>query len=154
MKKWERIVDRLVSDIIGDGDVSHLPYAGKKLPLKDDSSTPAELRAAFKIMEDHNVTPEWIEAGARLEQMESALRGQVEMRARQYQRRWARAEGTIADAARIESEWSRYREQFLERVERYNREVLIYNLTLPRGIPHRQILRGEPLLEQALRRED
>lgn len=153
MKKWERIVDRLITESIGDGDVSHLPGAGKKLSLKDDSSTPEELRAAFKIMEDHNVTPEWIAVGLRLEQMESTLRNQLEMRARQHHMRRARAEATSAGAARIESDWSRYREQFLERVERYNREVLVYNLTLPSGIPHRQTLRGEPLIEQALRQE-
>ena len=151
MKKWGRIVDRLITESIRDGDVSHLPGAGKKLSLKDDSATPNELRATFKIMKDHNVTPEWIAAGKRLEQMESTLRNQIETRARQHHMRRARAEAT--DTARIESDWNRYREQFLERVERYNREVLVYNLTLPSGIPHRQILRGEPLIEQARQRE-
>ena len=155
MKKWERIVDRLITESIGDGDVSHLPGAGKKLSLKDDSSTPEELRAAFKIMEDHNVAPAWIAAGVRLEQMETTLRSQIEMRTRQHLRdlRKARAEGTSRHATNAEAKWNHYREQFLERVERYNREVLVYNLTLPSGIPHRQTLRGEPLIEQALRYE-
>ncbi len=155
MKKWEGIVDRLITECIGDGDVSHLPGAGKKLPLKDDSGTPEELRAAFKIMEDHDVAPEWIAAGARLEQMESTLRNQIEMRARQHLRdaRKARAEAASTRAPKVEANWNYYKEQFLERVEGYNREVLVYNLTLPSGIPHRQTLRGEPLIEQALRQE-
>ena len=82
MKKWERIVDRQVADAIGDGDVSHLSGAGKKLALPDDSRTPDELRAAFKIMRDHNVMPEWLATGARLEQAEGKLRSQIQTAAR------------------------------------------------------------------------
>lgn len=152
MNKWERLVDRLITDSIGDGDVSHLPGAGKSLPLKHNSNTPADLRAAFKIMEDHNVTPEWIEAGKGLEQLEATLRSQIEARAQQYMRelRRARQDPASPRVDELESNWRRYRARYLERVKRYNREALTYNLTLPKGIPHRQALRGEQLIEQAL----
>ena len=154
MKKWERLVDRLITDSIGDGDVSDLPGAGKNLPLAHDSNTPDELRAAFKIMDDHNVMPEWIEVGKRLEGLEASLREQIEARTRRYlqELQGARQEPGSPRAAKLEASWHRYRAQFLERVTRYNREALTYNLTLPKGIPHRQALRGEHLIEQALRR--
>jgi len=153
MNKWERLVDRLITDSIGDGDVSHLPGAGKSLPLKYDSNTPDDLRAAFKIMEDHNVMPEWIETGRRLEQLEASLRRQIEARTQQYLRESQRARQDPGSplVAQLESSWHRYQERYLERVKRYNREALTYNLTLPKGIPHRQALRGERLIEQALR---
>lgn len=154
MQKWERIVDRLIADSIGDGDVSHLPGAGKRLPLNDDPNTPNDLRAAFKIMEDHNVTPEWIEASRRLQEKEAALRSQLATRAQKHKRdlRRARQEASATRAQAVDSKWRRYQRQFLERVERYNREALVYNLNLPKGIPHRQTLRGELLIEQALQR--
>lgn len=155
MQKWQRIVDRLIADSIGDGDVSHLPGAGKRLPLNDDPNTPDDLRAAFKIMEDHNVAPEWIETSRRLEAKEAALRSQLETRAQKHNRdlRRVRQEASAAHAQAVDSKWRRYQRQFLERVERYNREALVYNLTLPKGIPRRQTLRGKLLIEQALRRE-
>ncbi|MCY4063712.1 MAG: DUF1992 domain-containing protein [Chloroflexi bacterium] len=153
MKKWERIVDRLISDAIGDGDVSHLSGAGKRLPTKDESHTPSEWRAAFKIMDDHDVMPEWVATGARLDKTDAALRKQIKTRAQQHRRQLARARATSQDSVAVESDWIRYRARFLERVERYNREALVYNLTLPRGIPHRRILRGEALIEQALQRD-
>ncbi len=153
MKKWERIVDRLINEAIGDGDVSHLSGAGKKLPTRDESHTPSEWRAAFKMMDDHNVMPEWIATAGRLEQMEAALRKQLETRAQQHRQKLAGAEATSQSAAGVESDWIRYRGEFLARVERYNREALLHNLTLPKGIPHRQILGGEALIEQALRRD-
>ena len=154
MQKWERIVDRLIADSIGDGDVSHLPGAGKRLPLNDDPNTPEDLRAAFKIMEDHNVAPEWIEASRRLEEKEGALRSELATRAQKHKRdlRRVRQEASATRAQAVDSKWRRYQRQFLERVERYNREALVYNLNLPKGIPHRQTLRGELLIEQALQR--
>lgn len=155
MQKWKRIVDRLIADSIGDGDVSHLPGAGKRLPLNDDPNTPDDLRAAFKLMEDHNVAPEWIEASRRLEEKEAALRSQLTTRAQMHKRdlRRVRQEASAERAQAVDSKWRRYQRQFLERVERYNREALVYNLNLPKGIPHRQTLRGELLIEQALQRK-
>lgn len=155
MRKRERAVDRLIAGSIGDGDVSHLPAAGKRLPLNDHPNTPDDLRAAFKIMEDHNVAPDWIEASRRLEEKEAALRSQLATRAQKHKRdlRRARQEASDARAQALDSKWRRYQRQFLERVERYNREALVYNLNLPKGIPHRQTLRGERLIEQALRRK-
>ena len=152
MKHWKRIVDRQISDAIGNGDVSHLSGAGKKLPLKDDSGTPKELRAAFKIMDDHDVMPEWITAGRRLAQMEADLERQIRSRAQAYfrEKRRARLEASATRAEQVESKWRLHQEQFLERVERYNRDVLVYNLKLPSGIPHKPILRGKALIIQAL----
>ncbi|MCY3797250.1 MAG: DUF1992 domain-containing protein [Chloroflexi bacterium] len=152
MKKWQRIVDRLAADAISDGDVSHLSGAGKKLALPDDSSTPDELRAAFKIMRDHNVMPDWIDAGARLEQSEAKLKRQIQAAARTYQRQisLARAKGKQAMRETAEQNWNRNKEACLEGVNRYNREALAYNLTLPSGIPHKRMLQGEAIIEQAL----
>ncbi len=39
MKKWQDIVNQLVKDVIGDGDISHLPGAGRPLQLQDKSHT-------------------------------------------------------------------------------------------------------------------
>ncbi|MDE2637441.1 MAG: DUF1992 domain-containing protein [Chloroflexota bacterium] len=152
MKKWERIVDRLAADAIGDGDVSHLSGAGKKLALSADSSTPDELRAAFKIMRDHNVMPDWIDAGARLEQSEAKLKRQIQAAARTYQRQisLARAKGKQAMRETAEQNWYRNKEAYLEGVDRYNREALAHNLTLPSGIPHKRMLQGEAMIKQAL----
>jgi hypothetical protein len=152
MNKWMRVVDGLIADLIGDGDVSHLPGAGKKLQLNDDAHTPSEWRAAFKIMDDHDVTPEWIEAGKTLDQMESTLRRQINARALSHARELhkAKVDDAPALAAIVELKWDRFKEDYLKRVERYNREALVYNLSLPAGIPHKEILRVDALIAHAL----
>ena len=139
MNRWERIVDKLVTDIIGDGDVSHLPGAGKRLNLKNNSATPGEWRAAMKIMEDHHVMPDWIASGKALEEKEAKLRNQINSRARRYLRESSVTQMGDASLNReqIDSSWRSYIEDFRELTERYNRDLLIYNLKLPKGIPHK-----------------
>ena len=147
MKGWQLRIDRQIAEIIGDGDISHLPGAGEKLPLNDSSSAPSEWRAAFKIMDDHNVTPEWIAAGKQLEQLEAALCQQIDKRARRYLRETASSDAV--QAASGDANWKRYIETFRQRIERFNRDVLLFNLKLPAGIARRRTLDAEALIRRA-----
>ena len=142
MKRWERIVDQLVTDAIGNGDVSHLPGAGAPLRLDDGSHTPDEWRMAFKIMNDHEVLPGWIASGKALEKQEVELRKQIADRARLYRDRLQ-----LAD---VDRGWEHYKEKMRQRIGRHNREVLLLNLKLPAGLPHRPILNPTTVIKQAI----
>ena len=152
MRRWERIVDQLARDAIGDGDISQLPGAGKPLNFKDDAHTPADKRTAFKIMQDHDVIPDWIAEGQALDQREEELRQRIASRASKHRRelRTARAKGrSIAEAA-IRQAWNQYVSACAAEIERHNRQTLLYNLKVPDGIPHRQTLNREALIKEAL----
>ncbi len=151
MRKWQRIVDELVSEAIGDGDVSHLPGAGEKLPAAENSNTPSEWRLAFKIMREQGVLPEWITAGKALAAQEEKLRQRIKTRAARYQRELKATRSKPTVQAQCKKRWQTYQADYREQVERYNRELLLYNLKLPAGLPHRQPLSGEQLIEEALK---
>ncbi len=152
MKNWKYIVDQQLSEIIGDGDVSHLPGAGKPLALKEDCHTPSEWRMAFKIMEDHEVIPDWIEAGKALELLEANLRRELAEASAHYLRQGKTSRATEVPLVekQIESNWKRFKQEYRKRVEHYNREALLYNLKLPANLPHKQILNSEAMIERAL----
>lgn len=152
MRRWERIVDQLVRDAIGDGDISQLPGAGKPLNFKDDAHTPADKRAAFKIMQDHEVIPDWIAEGKTLEQREEELRQQIASRAERHRRELqsARAKGRPSGEANVKQAWNQYVKAYAAAIERHNRQTLLYNLKVPDGIPHRQTLNSEALIKAAL----
>ncbi len=150
MKRWERIVDQLLSDAIGDGDVSHLRGAGAPLQMNDDGHTPDEWRTAFKIMNDHEVLPEWIAAAKALDKQERELRKTIAERARLYCKKTG---PTGAGARSRESEnaaWERFTKSFKQRIRRHNDEALVLNLKLPAGLPRRATLDAERLIQQAL----
>ncbi|MCY4018679.1 MAG: DUF1992 domain-containing protein [Chloroflexi bacterium] len=152
MKKWEKVVDHLLQEAIGNGDISHLPGAGKPLRLDNDSHTPPDLRAAYKILDDHNVIPDWIAHRESLERTESKLRRQLLRKAATYlaDRRAARKTGRAKLESKNEKDWQRFKSEFSEATERYNRALLEHNLTLPPGIAHKPLLRGEEMIERAL----
>lgn len=149
MDRSRRIVDHLLRDVIGNGDVSHLPGAGKPLPLNDDPLTPIDQRAAHKIMDDHNVAPEWVETGRALSKSEENLLAEAGERAERYCKE-LKAVSTGVHRIKLEKRWSRYIADFRERVKRHNREALLYNLKVPAGILHKPILNSDSLLERAL----
>ena len=152
MDKWRRIVDRLITDAIGDGDVSHLPNAGKPLKLADDARAPEDQRAAFKIMQDHNVLPDWITEGKLLETAEADLCAELTARAQRFHRESQAARSTD-HAASIRERWIGFLAEFSERVEQHNRKALTFNLKLPKGIPHKPILNIDALLEKTDKRK-
>ena len=150
MKRWERIVDQLLSEAIGDGDVSHLPGAGAPLDMKEDDHTPNEWRMAYKIMNDHEVLPEWIAAATALDKQEMELREAIAERARLY---WKQTGSTCAGARTREIEsaaWQRFTKSIERRIRRHNEEALLLNLKLPAGLPRRATLDAEGLIQQAM----
>ena len=148
MDRWARIVDHLLSEVIGDGDISDLPGAGKRLPLNEDCHTPQDQRAAFKIMQDNEVVPGWMALAKSVEQSEAGIRAEIESRAKEWAA--ALAAGRSASAGQAHRKRSTYVNQLEERIERHNRDVILHNLKAPRGIPHRSMLNSDQLIKQAL----
>ncbi|MCY4465260.1 MAG: DUF1992 domain-containing protein [Chloroflexi bacterium] len=152
LSKWDRIADQGAKDLIGDGDVSHLPGAGKRLSL-DNEHVPRELRAAYKIMADNEVMPDWIAAGKALAKQERKLRDRLNARARRFRQEIEAAQSRDENQRQteIEANWQRFAAEFLQEIERFNREALVYNLKLPPSLPKRGHLRADKLLKRALK---
>ncbi|MCY3573952.1 MAG: DUF1992 domain-containing protein [Chloroflexi bacterium] len=152
LSRWERIADQGARQLIGDGDVSHLPGAGKRLSL-DEKNVPSEFRLAYKIMADNEVLPDWIAAGKALEERERTLRDRLHRRARHYRQDIASAQSRkdARHQAAVETNWRRFVAEFRADIKGYNREALVYNLKLPSSLPKREQLRADKLLERALK---
>ena len=148
MHRRTKLVDKLLKDLIGNGDISGLPGAGQPLQMDDNAYMPAESRAANKIMRDHNVFPGWIHAGQTLDQIEARLHEQINKRSAHYA--LDKQKGITSSVREIERGWQRFVETYCKRVGRYNREALQYNLTMPQGITHKPILEAEKLVQRAL----
>lgn len=151
MRHWESLVDRLLKDAIGNGDISHLPGAGKPLNLDDDTYTPDDMRIAYKMMQENDVAPEWMMLGKTLQTKEDKFTIQINIRTDRYLRdlKKARRRGLLQKEIEIEEGWERYLDDFQKNISKYNKEVLLYNLKVPPSISHKQLLSAEKLVEQA-----
>ena len=151
MAARRRGLDFQIGDAIGDGDISHLPGAGKPLRLDTNPHTPSHQRAAQKIMQDHNVTPDWIMAGKALERNEARLLAAIGERANAYVAA-LRTAATPSQREYAKRNWSRFNERLGEAIAKHNRAALTYNLKAPAGIPQKPALNAQALLERALRK--
>ena len=152
MTRLHKSIDKQLQSVIGDGDVSRLPGAGSPLRLDDDCFTPADMRAANKIMRDHDVLPAWVQHGKALDEREAALRQEINDLAKRYlaRKRAAHSARNASYAAAAEAEWNCAQAAWMKRLKHYNRDSLTHNLNAPRGMPHRISLHGEALIQAAL----
>jgi hypothetical protein len=145
-------LDQQIRALIGNGDVSHLPNAGRKFDWSQESPhTPEDLRLAYKIMRDADVVPEWIALSAELEKERSAIERLAQQVHRDYRLRQAEADrrGSLvlrreADARRTDA-LRRLSQQIVE----YNRKLLIFNLTRPKAVAQRVPLNIDEIMRAA-----
>lgn len=137
------LMDEIFRDAQRKGEFSNLPGEGKPLRLEDDAHTPSHLRVAHKMLKDNDLVPEWIEQGHGLDRTREKIVEALKRAAQTYK-------GSLNDAVRSsEPEQNRQRAErgwnaaltgLRERAAQHNREVLTYNLKVPRGVAHKPTL--------------
>jgi hypothetical protein len=139
-KKHQSWLDKQIEDLIGDGDVSHLPNAGQKFDWSGENPhTPEDMRMAYKIMKDADAQPEWISLGSELEAMrEKILKLAVRFHA-DYVARRDDAERRLSAIYIKEAElrWGAAQERLTEMIKEYNSKLLTYNIIKPPQIEQR-----------------
>jgi hypothetical protein len=133
-------IDEIIRNAQNKGEFSNLPGQGKPLKLDDDPHTPPHLRMAHKLLKDNDLVPDWISQGHVLDQKHEDLLKRVRGATRAFR-------GAINDADRssqpahnrqqAESAWERAKEALRAEAKQHNREVLSYNLKVPKGVMHK-----------------
>ena len=136
-ERWQSKIEQAIQQAIQDGQIDHLPGAGRPLDLHDDANVPDDMRLAYKIMAANDVAPEWIMLGKTLTKKESDLHKAI-----------AKAIETTNKIANPDAFWQQSKRALQAKADAYNSEVLSYNLKVPAGIPHRTLFD----LEQAINR--
>lgn len=139
---WIEIVaDRKIRDAQEEGAFDNLPGKGKPLNLDFDPRVPPELRAAYRIMKDAQVLPEWIQLDKEIRQRQE----QWERRVVDYAgaREEALAKRPSRNSGGYDLDLDRSRERFLYRAAEGLREInrMIDRLNLVVPAPSRQRIR-------------
>lgn len=111
------LIDEQIQDAMRKGHFDDLPGAGKPLKLDDDPHTPEHLRMAHKLMRDNNIVPDWMNQGKELDAARERLDADLKRALRLNQ-----------PAALV---------ALREAAAKFNRQVLSYNLKVPKGITHK-----------------
>ena len=129
----EIIADRKIRDAQEEGAFDNLPGQGKPLNLDFDPRVPPELRAAYRMMKDANLLPDWIQLDKEIRQLQERWDGQLA----NYAERRAEdlAERPERGSRGYEEDLDRARERFLYRAAEglgeLNRMIDRLNLIVP-----------------------
>ena len=137
------LIDEILRDAHKKGEFSNLPGEGKPLKLDDDSYTPEHLRVAHKMLKDNDLAPEWIDQGKALDRKHDEWLDELRRTARQYRdalNAAARSAQPELDRQDVEKRWQAAQAALREKAAQHNREVLSYNLKVPRGVTHKTVL--------------
>lgn len=132
-RRWESLVDRQIREAMEAGEFEDLPGLGKPIVWDDDENTPEDLRMAYKIMRENDLAPAWIMQGRELVEKHEKLMQAARKTARAYKEALADPVAYVQAEARYQKALALLREQ----TARLNREIVSYNLKLPRGVAHR-----------------
>src|SRR5512145_1886387 len=134
MADWDSHIDRQIRKAMDEGQFERLPGEGKPLKLDDDPNTPDDLKLAYKILKENDLTPDWMLVARELDTKSEKLRERLRHAAGQYRSALVGADARQQTQAEIN--WQRAQTQVAVEVEKLNRDITTYNLKIPAGIPH------------------
>lgn len=154
LRKWETLVDERIRALIGDGDMSGHPGAGRPLLLASDEHIPEDQRLVYKIMKDNDAVPAWVSLGFALRDRHDKIHRRLEQYAQDYLRRKQEAMqlGSFIRDRHADDRWQEALKRIREEISRYNGELLDYNLQVPPQIGQMVPLNPAELTQNALER--
>lgn len=142
--KWQSAIDRALQKASEEGQLTNLPGEGKPLKLDEDSHTPEDLKLAYRMLKEQGFAPDWIMQGQELDEQRARLLANIERGAKAYR-------GALADAERLPAQreervrrandtWALAKQTFHQAANKFNQQVMSYNLKLPQGITHKSLI--------------
>jgi hypothetical protein len=145
-------IEEIITSAMQRGEFDNLPGAGKPLKLDDDPHTPDHLKLAHKLLKDNDLAPEWILQGKALEVDGETLITRIRGAWQRYQAQIAASqqhESPSLALARVTQTWESTQIDLHGAVLAFNKRVLTYNLSVPRGVTHRPLISLERELNAA-----
>jgi len=133
---WTEIVERQIVEAQERGEFDDLPGKGRPLDLTENPFADPEWRVAYKILQDHGFTLDWIELDKGIRAELEACRMQLLQNKHWYEQsmaqlgyqesRWAEEE-----RIRVQYTWEQALETFADQVVQINKKIELLNLKVP-----------------------
>jgi hypothetical protein len=140
----EIIADRKIREAQDEGKFDDLAGKGRPLQLENDRRVPPELRAAYRLMKEAQILPDWIELDREVRRRQEAWSARLETFARRREEEAAALAGRTPGEA-LQARLDRQRDLFLEQAAAELRALnaLIDRLNLIVPTPAQQRLRAD-----------
>jgi DnaJ family protein C protein 28 len=127
MDRKARGIDEIIQQAMQEGAFDNLPGKGKPLHLEENPYLDREWQLAYHLLKENGFAPAFIEQRQSIE-LELAAARETLARAWAW-RTQSSTEGKPMDW--VEAEWGRAKEKFEGSLEKINKGIADYNLTIP-----------------------
>lgn len=147
LEQWADIVTQRIEEAMRRGEFDNLPGRGKPMQVTREPFVPEDQQMAFKLLQNNNMTPDWIAERNELLKVKERFSQQVQSIAQEALAQWAAAED---DTRRedIQAVWARWLARWEGEVTEINRRIQTLNLKQP--IAHLEVFKIR--LDDELRR--
>ena len=130
IEEWSDLVSKRIEEAMRRGEFDNLSGRGKPLDLRREPFIPEDQQMAFKLLENNDLTPDWIAERKEVLRVIEEFRGQVTAISGQARARW---EAASDDARRhdLAMTWLRWIARWEDEIVEINRRIGTLNLRQP-----------------------
>ncbi len=155
IKDWESGVEKTIREAIERGEFDHLPGKGKPLNLDENPYAPEDWRMAYKLLSDAGMAPEWVEQSkdirAAMEALAKWLDDQVHWQhERAHKAKTLPIDKMIKERDHLQCVRGEVSAMLRLRATELNKQIDVFNLKAPPGIPHFTRVRIDEEIEKYL----
>jgi DnaJ family protein C protein 28 len=147
LEEWADLVSKRIEEAMRRGDFDNLPGRGKPLRLQHDPFVPEEQQMAFKLLQNNDLTPNWIAERKEILRVNEQFGRQVQAIAQEALAQWAAAPDD-AQREQVQNTWARWIARWEAEIVAINRRIQTLNLKQP--VNHLEIIKLR--LDDELRR--
>ena len=142
IEPWCIVAERKIIEWIDAGGVERLTNLGTRLDLRENPFLRSDLRLAYRMMENANLAPDWIEMGKDIETGLTRCREEMRRNGDANRRDRIALDSATIDAAllinrRLRARREEFTEQQTSRYANANRLIDRYNVACPMDHLHR-----------------
>ncbi len=127
-EEWMDLVGRRIEEAMREGQFDNLRNHGKPIELNRNPNVPGDMRMAYDLLENNELTPVWIADRKTMQERIAKLRRKIERIAAEYRAEWAEAG---PDRPLVERRWRKQVEAWESEMVEINRSILTVNLSIP-----------------------
>ena len=142
IEPWCIVAERKITEWIDAGGIERLSNIGTKLDLRENPFLRSDLRLAYRMMENANLAPDWIELGKEIETALARCREEMRRNADANRRDRIALHAASIDASllinrRLRARRDEFTEQQTSRYANVNHLIGRFNVACPMDHLHR-----------------
>jgi DnaJ family protein C protein 28 len=138
MDEWNNLVSQRIEEAMRRGEFDNLSGRGKPIQVQREPFVPEDQQMAFKLLQNNDLTPDWIAERKEMLRLKQQFRDQVQQIAHEALAQWHAADDVVR-RQEVLSTWERWLARWENEIREINRRI--QNLNLKQPVAHLEVIK-------------